>query len=123
MDIGKPAVARCVADQLICDVTGIADPRQRLDLAKASPFVREWAEGVFVWLSLRGVKERTRVNELEALLKRAEAHEGDHGPEGQRAWTSRSTCRFLVFGLLVGDPASMERCCSGRARLGRRCTS
>ena len=59
MVIDTPTVVRAIADQLICDVTGIADPRQRIDLTKASPFVREWAEGVFVWLSLRDVKERT----------------------------------------------------------------
>ena len=33
-------------------------PHQRIGLAKASPFVREWAEGVFVWLSKHDLKER-----------------------------------------------------------------
>ena len=72
---------REIADQLICDITGIADPHQRIDLAKASPFVREWAEGVFVWLSKRDVQERKRVSELEALLQRVETPDGDQGPE------------------------------------------
>ena len=54
----KSDVANDIADHLICDITGIADPHQRVGLAKASPFVREWAEGVFVWLSKRDAKER-----------------------------------------------------------------
>ena len=77
MPFRKSDVARDMADQLICDITGIADPHQRIDLAKASPFVREWAEGVFVWLSKRDAKERKRVSELEALLQRVEAPDGD----------------------------------------------
>ena len=56
----KPTVMREVADQLTCNITGIADPHQRIDLAKASPFVREWAEGVFVWLSKHDVQERKK---------------------------------------------------------------
>ena len=67
----KNATAAKIADRLIRDITCVTDPNGRVDLTKASPFCRKWAEGVFVWLTTRMPGRHTHVSQLAELMRRA----------------------------------------------------
>ena len=66
LQLNRNTTSSAVADQLICGITGVADPWEKVDLNTASPYAKQWVEGVFKRLGTREPKSFKQVTEREA---------------------------------------------------------